>query len=484
MLKILPHSHSTDKLQLVARIFPGANFVWDVSVWIKEWMRSIFITICTVPLDLQFARLVYALTIMLMAVVPWTCFASFSAARSLRSSCRVRQQTSSKHLPQDVGSLRACKQGGVHSISDCAEEFMEEQSGRVEAIRYLLLLYLGGSAALWLNLLPQRAAALAMHTVFIIVGVLAMLDIHCDVNRVAVLRDVTSIRPEGCRVCVSVVPFIVLSWMAAHGTFFGTGHFSEFAGIQWPSAFVGFQDSNPMWRSAMLIAINTFTPQAMVAVVVAVMLLIAYSSVLVVLRNDAKKLRQAESRLVNARVMESSTCSCFIRITSVHVQIWQLCCKLQLEYVPVTSSGRPEDIPRVNSSCEYPRCDLGDARAVADIDSWCIWRLIKSIVFLDASSCMILLTSEIGLLHRWSKPKLMRQAVHVMYMLSTTFVSFVLAAALFGASSSVFIHRRHLMIWALFAPKWLFEVCLCFVAGVSVVWVSWVLQYSGCVQGA
>ena len=32
---------------------------------------------------------------------------------------------------------------------------------------------------------------------------------------------------------------------------------------------------------------------------------------------------------------------------------------------------------------------------------------------------------------------------------------------LFCASLNAFIQRRHLMIWALFAPKWMFEVCFC-----------------------
>ena len=113
---------------------------------------------------------------------------------------------------------------------------------------------------------------------------------------------------------------------------------------------------------------------------------------------------------------------------------------------------------------------------------WCIWQLLSKILRLQPESCMLLGTSESCLLHRQEnlhllRQTLLRQTLHAMNIFSVAFVSFVLAAVLFAASSSVFIHRRHLMVWALFAPKWLFEVCMCFAGGSSVVFVCWVLGY-------
>jgi hypothetical protein len=35
----------------------------------------------------------------------------------------------------------------------------------------------------------------------------------------------------------------------------------------------------------------------------------------------------------------------------------------------------------------------------------------------------------------------------------------MISLELFSASLNAFVQRRHLMIWALFAPKWMFEVC-------------------------
>lgn len=41
------------------------------------------------------------------------------------------------------------------------------------------------------------------------------------------------------------------------------------------------------------------------------------------------------------------------------------------------------------------------------------------------------------------------------------------------ATCSAAIQRRHLMVWALFAPKFLFEVCFLAVIDVSVMATSW-----------
>ena len=298
--------------------------------------------------------MIYALTITMMTSVTWMYLAASSAARSVRSSSQP-QQSSSHFWPRETVSTCACANSHISCVSQQhAEDKLKLHKIHAEAVKVALLLYLACGASLWFYLLPQRGAALATHAVVIVFGIMTMLHIHCVVNRCSLLVSVRdSASPSPIIGFIAVIPYIVLLWMAAQGAFFGTGHFSEFAGIQWPSAFIGFQDSNPMWRSAILVAINTFAPQAMVAVAIGVVLAITRRSMLELLRNDAKQRMYTDYCLAHAGLTKLSVRSRCVKICGTKIRLRHLGWKLRVELVPGVVGGGSQDFSSVSSKLQY-----------------------------------------------------------------------------------------------------------------------------------
>lgn len=331
------------------------------------------------------------------------------------------------------------------------------QGKHSDAMRMLLLIVLASSTSLWLYLLPRKVAALTVTMVLLGWGLSSMLRAYCDAHRF-MFAKVRSARFERCSAHhTPVVPFITVYWMVMYVAFLGTGHFSEFAGIHWPSAFIGFNDSKPLWRSMLLVGINTFAPQAMLAVVVVCVLL---------------KVNMSElSALPSAGASTSGSVHRCSRMFGASLHLGKLCCSVQLQhharsevigtehrYQQMESStlecnGVDESYHRVVCGCVAKHC-LGLPHSIRQ--------------FLEGRSAQTVSSQEELKLHRT-----MQMSLHHM---ASCFVTFMLMIVLLFGCVSVLVHRRHLMIWALFAPKWVFDVCMCISGGAALILTFWVLQ--------
>jgi hypothetical protein len=451
----------------------AVKFLREGIVVASDWISAMVASLWLLQLDMLCARLFYVLAVIVLPLGTWMYLACRSAS-PCQSRCKLNAAKSM--LPsQEAHSSRATN---MWQTQVAPKQLLEEQRRGTEAIKILLLMCLGCGAALWLYLLPQKASALAIHAVLITFGVFCLLHIHCDILRVSQhFKRQETVRATDSSFYVSVVPFIVVSWMLAHGAFFGSGHFSEFAGIQWPSAFVGFQDSTPMWRSAMLVACNTFAPQALVAVVVGVLVLFTQSAVLLAPR-CSRQLHNHESSQLSSGKINTSQFPSRISISSVQLQWWQLRCKLRVKLQPVGLSGVTKVMQREasNQVCKGIVCEDKQVSFRGCVKSWLFVRVLNQMLFIHARNGIVTEANIPRMVGKWTQHGACMHAVDVMKALSAAFCAFIMSVILFATSASVFIHRGHLMIWALFAPKWLFEVCMSFVGGFAGMYVNWQLQ--------
>lgn len=535
---VLPH--------IAARLPGAAPLVMALSSATAA-VDATFTTVRTAPLALVTPRLTYA-ALAGLVVAAAAVARSAAAARTTWARCFMDSRLTEQAAvapPSSFHSARGMAMEFGEGVWDLVRDFTADSNARaLSATDALLMLTLACGGPLWLLLLPPRAGAIAAHTLVLVLCVLGVLQMHWWVelafDRLVLFaaelfreqhpgRDIPFTHAPGASAFTGTLLACMLLCLLPHAAFLGSGHFCEFAGVQWPAAFVGFDSSDPPWRSGLLIAANTFLPHALVAALV----------VLVATREGRALMQFLDSAAAEGHVLQLPN-----RIP-----------REQIHTAVQPPLGEPDTVPRPHSGSGPPlplstmrrraasatpgaaRARSGASRAGAaaglasddeaafySVDpslpegsdsiaealelvrpgpAATLWdrvvlgwmhahtRLVawlSGLSYLEACNhatppqTLSTTRSDVSLFDASRTPQQWASAELTHLVLLAALLLRMLAVSLdvLCASVSAWLQRRHLMVWALFAPKWLFEVCFWGVAAVSLVAAAAVAD--GCVD--
>lgn len=524
---VLPH---------VSARLPGAAPVVSALASTAAAIEATFASVRSTPLAQVTPRLIYA-ALAALAVTAIAVGRSAGAARTAWARCFMDSRLTEQAAiapPSSFHSARGMAMEFGEGVWDLVRDFTADSNARaLSATDAVLLLLLACGGPLWLLLLPPRAGAVALHTLLLVLCVLGILQMHWWVeltfDRLVLFAaelfreqhpgaDVPFTHAPGASAFTGTLLTCMLLCLLPHAAFLGSGHFCEFAGVQWPAAFVGFLSSDPPWRSGLLIAANTFLPHMLIAALV----------ILVATREGRALMQFLDSAAAEGHVLQLPN-----RIPREQIHATQ--------HTPRPVVNLPNPSPRQHTVSGPPlplsgmrrraaSATLGSVRgrnhfrnrsdpdpedgsmfysvdpslpegadSIAEAlellrpgPSATLWdrallrwmrgntRIVawlSGLSYLEgcnhATPPQTLSTtrSDVSLFDASRTPQQWASAELIHLVLLSALLLRLLAASLdvLAASVSAFIQRRHLMVWALFAPKWLFEVCFWGVAGVSLV---------------
>jgi hypothetical protein len=301
--------------------------------------------------------------------------------------------------------------------------------------------------------------------------------------------------------------------------FFGSGHFCEFSGLQWTAAFVGFDDS-VTWRSGLLVAINTFAPHVLAVLLLLLVVTSEIQAQMTLLDSAAadghelQRPKRVPRTLVNnplpaSETLPSAGASPASWLTSPdEVNRWLQPLASANSWLqptrgfrqqPASSAGAPASMlgsttgrtshrtpnttahtSRIAGSHEQPYSGAGGAmhEALQSAVSAFATQVLRVSGLHSLSSgyqtaSRAPLAGDMMFDPSWSPQQWHSgECVHALLASVVGLKLAMLSLELFCASFNAFIQRRHLMIWALFAPKWMFEVCFWFVGVLSLLLVA------------
>jgi hypothetical protein len=397
---------------------PGLNLVLHALADALGAIEGMFEAARTLPMPLVTARLMYAAATALLGMLPWTGMCAFGASEAFALCIR-----DSKHCILRVGNPGSAVEEAQpppdshgRGVPAQAELLAELASRQTAAGEIVLVVTLAALVPLWLLLLPAGLAAAALLTLLFVLSAFALF--RCQLSSPLESPGARNVDTQGllsalvasASARLGMLPYVLLLYLLAPLAFFGSGHFYEFSGIHWPAAFVGFEDSEPAWRSALLISINTFAQQAAAGVLLG--LLACQACAAPVLFGEPRQL-------------------CWYDLTAMsraHLR------RAGGRDAPAGGRDAPAGGAR-SSTCLPPACHADSPQLTA---------FARRCSFFTALTALLLASSVM----------------------------------LLSASAGAFLQRRHLMIWALFAPRWLFECSMWLVTSVTVIAVSWVLERS------
>ena len=262
---------------------------------------------------------------------------------------------------------------------------------------------------------------------------------------------------------------MLLALLPLH-TFLSTGHFCEFSGVQWNAAFVGFDGSNNV-LSGVLVALNTFGAHILCTLLAVLPSIIAF-----------------QSRVLEMDPAAADGHRCLDPVKSSGEELFD---------DRLTWSNTPRQNPTASSATTNPSTtgttagsNLVQELRLADLlayatpggNSVASRSLLRSAIAtfsdtLNGFSDLVKAHLEGGRLNASAVDR-MGVARPAWFDLGATPLQWQLAAMLHSsvtapllmlvgarglsvlmASVNVIVQRRHLMIWAVFTPKWMFELC-------------------------
>lgn len=272
---------------------------------------------------------------------------------------------------------------------------------RTSAVQAVLLILLMLFTLLWMLLLPDHNRSIILLSVLMHIAVVWPL-LTCEDHSFNILK--TASHSNSPRIGTmtrqrrpQVAYVIALEWMCLLPSilFFGSGHFSEFAGVQWTAAVVGF-NSVQLLRSAAFVYVNTFGHCVISCLTAALLALWGQHA-----WDSHWFSTEKQSYTPCSGAISNSKCIIVPEITA-------------LKDCRGTRHGAPSHVVR-------------GFNRIASVKHMDVQRLQSASILRRAQCCILLLTC-----------------------ISCLNMCF--------ASMCVMLHRRHLLIWALFTPKWMFEV--------------------------
>ena len=479
------------------RRFPGISPLTHAILSVTHAVDALFSYYADTPIQLLVPRLLFACAAALAALAPLVAAAAFGA-RAAWQACfmdaRLTEQASVTD-PKSFGSAEGISMQFGEGVWDLVRDFTADNNCRAAAAAdAAVYAALAAIAPLWLLLLPPARAAAAALAVLAVLAIFGLLQAHwaaelaLDSLACAETRGAAQARSSAS----GGVPSDRLAGgpsrggagiPAAQGTlvaacalcllpsqlFLGSGHYCEFAGLQWTAAFVGFEDSVAV-RSGALVAINTFAPHAV-------------ASLLLVLVATCEL--RAQMALLDAAAAGGHELQRPHRVSRAHTDtrpeladVYTLAGPLLATPLAVRARGRDQTLaergaaflrgPTVSLASRDEGAVLGRGFAGTSVDvatgvllRGSLWLSGLAALFSDSHSARPGAQSEAAMFDPSWSPQQWHSGEMAHALFASVFAVKVAVAALelFCASLNAFIQRRHLMIWALFAPKWMFEVC-------------------------
>jgi hypothetical protein len=395
------------------------------------------------------------------------------------------------------------------TVVDVMRDFAADSTARTfAALELILWIALAALAPGWLVLLPARAAVAATWAVVLVVSVFGIVSIHFWAEHLLVaLRcsresaAAAAAEASGASTIAADTSLaaIVLCSLLPSMLFLGSAHFCEFAGLHWASAFIGFDD-NVTWRSVLLISLNTFGPHVFGAIFAFLLVAREVQSRMVFLDAAAaeghrtlpprRRLGPEEGALrphffpvagqALSPIGDDATASDPSGVAPApHMQ--------GEEGHGQALAGSDEPACSESLSSGQIRQALAAHRQVAELvegpvaprmqlQPWWSWsallvhcgvRVVRQASGARALSRVLYRSFQApssvaqGQFDPSQSPMQWHACVGTHSLLSAVCFARLAAGALeiLLAALSAFIQRRHLMIWALFAPKWMFEAC-------------------------
>lgn len=531
----------------VSKRVPGSAPIAHTVTHAMHAVEAAFATIRAAPLALVTPRLVYAAVAALaVAAVAVSCDAGDARAAWARCfmDSRLTEQAAIAP-PSSFHSARGMAMEFGEGVWDLVRDFTADSNARgLAATDALMLLLLGCAVPLWLLLLPPLAGAVAMHSLIIVLCVMGMLHMHWWVELsfdrlVLFAAEIFRTQHPGHDIPFTFAPGVsaftgtllagMLLCLMPHVAFLGSGHFCEFAGVQWPAAFVGFDSSDPPWRSATLIALNTFLPHAIVAGLAVLLATREGRGVMHFLDSAAAEghVLQLPNRIPREQIHATPP--------SQHTAAGHTPAAAPRHYAtgpPLPLSGMrqraasatptggnvrnhsinssdfgndddpllysvdpslPEGSNSISEALELlrpgPEATLWDRGVLLWLRAHTqLVARMSGLRYLEACNVatppqtLSSTRQDVSLFDASRTPQQWASAELMHLVLLAALLLRLLAASLdvLCASLSALIQRRHLMVWALFAPKWLFEVCFWAVAAVSLAAAA--AAADGCVE--
>jgi hypothetical protein len=518
-LRILLGPGQTTVKHLGERL-PGLSILTNALLSGSASLDHGFTLLTDTPLRLLLPRLLYAPAAALALLLPYAATAAFRARYAWHlcfMDVRLTEQASVAEPTSFSIHGRSTMSFG-ESVWDLVRDFTAGNSARAAAAaEFTVLAALAAAVPLWLLLLPPRRAAAALFAILLVLCLFGVLQMHwwaeraadevaaadsevaaemepaqqssnhgdgesADGTLIAVSEAATGLTGSqdgrqapahhSCRDGVpacdgSLIAYFLLSLLPAQ-LFLGSGHFPEFAGLQWTAAFVGFEDSSsPLARvrSGALVAVNAFAPQAiavLLLLIAAAMEVHAQSALLDGAAADGYALQRPH------RVPQSGT-AVAVTVRDLHAVTGLV----HASNAPALAAVTRRDAEWYNHrSNDIPRFVTHMGRAVWEFTGH---GPLQRMATREMCSRLVKAGSPNGAAfdpgaspQQWTSA----QHAHAVFCNALLTRAGVAALELACASLNAFIQRRHLMIWALFAPKWMFEACFWAVSMATLLWAA------------
>lgn len=462
-------------LRHVTSRLPGASPLAAGLLAVADTAAAAFAYLTSTPLRLLLPHLLLFPLCIAVLLLPQAAGAAFRAREAWHRcfmDVRLTEQASVT-VPSSFSSKDGIAMQFGEGVWDLVRDFTADNNARVAAVaEFCAAAALAALVPLWLLLLPADRAAAAIYALVLVLAIFGLLHLHWWAEAAIDKTCERGPRPPAASVVSNstsafdgtIICYCLLCLLPAQ-LFLGSGHFCEFAGVHWPAAFVGFDESTSAAaaaRSGALVAFNTFAPWAVSA---ALLLLAAAADI------------HAHAALLDSAAAEGHVLQRPLRVLR----------HLTAGVAPDTAVATPESdsqghCPGVATPMASPvdtaateddedseggECDLRGRRYRLHYTGMLhrLTRAAQAACGLRALLHTALTRNDNGVDSSifdpsWS-PQQWRSAEDVHAALCVPILLRLLFSALdlFCASLNAYVQRRHLMIWALFAPKWMFEVC-------------------------
>jgi hypothetical protein len=443
---------------------PGISPFSSTLLLLSSTIDRLFTHITHTPLRLLLPHLLLLPTCAAFLLMPCTTVAAFRAREAWHRcfmDVRLTEQAS-VNTPSSFSREEGIAMQFGEGVWDLVRDFTADNNARAaSALEVAAATTLAALVPLWLLLLSPARAAAALFALAVVLCIFGILQLHWwaevaldELSRGA--HDKATPTPHVAAAPAGtsafhgqLITYFLLCLFPAQ-LFLGSGHFCEFAGVQWTAAFVGFDESSSgvdSIRSGALVAFNAFAPYA---ISTALLLIAAATEV------------HAQMIFLDGAAAEGHVLRRPLRVAR-------------------GSTATSPDLSDVYTLAGAPAAAIGEADADGSepVGSHAV-RYGRprggSVGWLQAAACELI---GLGPLVRdaaattlsdgadnvnvfdpsWS-PQQWHSAESAHAILCVALLTRVAVSALelFCASLNAYIQRRHLMIWALFAPKWMFEV--------------------------
>ena len=469
---------------VISRV-PGASSLHAAQQRVANAVDGMYALITDVPLQLLLPRLLFALAATLLILAAAGGVAAL-AARAAWGRAFLDQRLLEQTGVADPAGFRVGQSISLRlheGAWDLCRDYLVDGAARAAAAaQFAACAALAALVPLWLLVLPPERATLAGAGLALSLAIIGIHRLHwwaegalaaappCDApasedgaghadhggsgSSGGSVAGWSPANLQNAQQSSSAATGSILALVTLHllpmQLFLGTGHFCEFAGLQWTAAFVGFESSESALgavRSGALVAINTFTPHAICA---ALLLCVV-----------GAELRSCAS------IVDPSAGDGHSLQRPQRLQFEQLNFEWRTLFAPSVrhrmappARMQPHSQPR-GAALRFLHWASG-VQSVHEAAQWLCDELQPTDDFSAAdASC---------------SPQQLRAAEWAHALCGGALLVPVAASAvcLFCASLNAFVQRRHLMIWALFAPKWMFEVCVWAATMGAVLPLAWI----------